>query len=52
MEKDCPNDPAMAATFETNFQAGADQVKGWKQTAGSLVYGQEGAEFIINKQVR
>lgn len=50
LEKDCPNDPAMAATFETNFKAGADQVKGWKQTAGSLTYGQEGAEFVINKQ--
>jgi len=40
----------MAATFETNFQAGPEQVKGWKQTAGSLTYGQEGAEFVINKQ--
>lgn len=49
MEKDCPNDPAMAATFETDFKAGKDAVKGWKQTAGSLKYGANGAEFIVAK---
>lgn len=47
MEKDCPNDPAMPATFETNFKAGKDAVKGWKQTAGSLTYGADGAEFVV-----
>jgi hypothetical protein len=49
MEKDCPNDPAMPATFETDFKAGESAVKGWKQTAGSLKYGPGGAEFIIEK---
>lgn len=47
MEKDCPNDPAMPASFETNFMAGKDAVKGWKQTAGSLTYGANGAEFVV-----
>lgn len=50
MEKECPNDPAMPATFETNFKAGKDAVKGWKQTAGSLTYGAGGAEFTIEKK--
>jgi hypothetical protein len=50
MEKDCPNDPAMAATFDTDFRKGAESVKGWKQTAGSLAYNQEGAQFTINKK--
>lgn len=50
MEKDCPNDPAMAATFNTDFKAGAAQVKGWKQTAGALTYSEEGAQFTVNKQ--
>lgn len=49
MEKDCPNDPAMPATFETDFKAGKDAVKGWKQTAGSLTYGPNGAEFTVAK---
>ncbi|KAF1919429.1 concanavalin A-like lectin/glucanase domain-containing protein [Ampelomyces quisqualis] len=49
MEKECPNDPAMPATFETDFKAGKDAVKGWKQTAGSLTYGPKGAEFIVAK---
>ncbi|KAF2795870.1 glycoside hydrolase family 16 protein [Melanomma pulvis-pyrius CBS 109.77] len=47
MEKECPNNPAIAATFETNFKAGADAVKGWKQTAGTLKYGDAGADFTI-----
>lgn len=50
MEKDCPNDPAMPQTFETNFKAGKDAVKGWKQTAGSLTYGPDGAEFTVAKK--
>jgi hypothetical protein len=50
MEKDCPNDPAMPQTFETNFKAGKDAVKGWKQTTGSLVYGADGAAFTITKK--
>lgn len=50
MEKDCPNDPAIAATFETNFKAGKDAVKGWKQTAGTLNYGKDGAEFTLAKK--
>ncbi|CAI6309007.1 unnamed protein product [Periconia digitata] len=50
MEKDCPNDPAIAATFETNFKAGKDAVKGWKQTAGELKYGPDGAEFTLAKK--
>ncbi|OAK94049.1 concanavalin A-like lectin/glucanase [Phaeosphaeriaceae sp. SRC1lsM3a] len=49
MEKDCPNDPAMPATFETDFKAGKDAIKGWKQTAGSLNYGAKGAEFVVAK---
>jgi beta-glucanase (GH16 family) len=49
-EKECPNDPAMAATFDTDFKAGAESVKGWKQTAGSLTYSGEGAQFTINKK--
>ncbi|KAH7392405.1 concanavalin A-like lectin/glucanase domain-containing protein [Phaeosphaeria sp. MPI-PUGE-AT-0046c] len=49
MEKDCPNDPAMSATFETDFKAGKDAIKGWKQTAGSLNYGPKGAEFVVAK---
>ncbi|KAL5115452.1 hypothetical protein ACEQ8H_006674 [Pleosporales sp. CAS-2024a] len=50
MEKDCPNDPAMPATFETDFTAGKDAVKGWKQTAGSLNYVPGGAQFTITKK--
>lgn len=49
-KKDCPNNPAMAANFETNFKAGASGVKGWKQTAGSLDYNGEGAAFTIKKK--
>ncbi|KAF2276512.1 concanavalin A-like lectin/glucanase [Westerdykella ornata] len=49
-KKDCPNDPAMAATFDTDFRKGAESVRGWKQTAGSLTYSQEGAQFTINKR--
>ncbi|PSN72561.1 concanavalin A-like lectin/glucanase [Corynespora cassiicola Philippines] len=49
-EKDCPNDPAIAANFETDFKAGKDAVKGWKQTAGTLNYVAEGAEFTIAKK--
>jgi hypothetical protein len=48
-KKDCPNDPAMPATFETDFKAGKDAVKGWKQTAGSLNYVPGGAEFTVEK---
>ena len=40
----------MAATFETDFKAGAGSVKGWKQTAGSLSYGSDGAQFTIGKK--
>lgn len=50
MEKECPNDPAIAATFETNFKGGKDAVKGWKQTAGTLNYVAEGAEFTVAKK--
>lgn len=50
MQKDCPNDPAMPATFETDFKAGKDAVKGWKQTAGALNYVPGGAEFTITKK--
>lgn len=50
MEKTCPNDPAIAETFETNFKAGKDAVKGWKQTAGTLNYGASGAEFTVAKK--
>ncbi|KAF2464280.1 rasp f 9, partial [Lindgomyces ingoldianus] len=50
MEKDCPNNPAMSAEFSTDFKAGAASVKGWKQTAGSLAYNNEGAQFTINKK--
>jgi hypothetical protein len=50
MEKDCSNDPAMAATFNTDFKAGAGSIKGWKQTAGSLTYSPEGAQFTVNKK--
>lgn len=47
MEKDCPNDPAMPATFDTDFKAGKDAIKGWKQTAGSLSYVPGGAQFSV-----
>lgn len=47
MEKECPNNPAMAASFDTEFKAGVESVKGWKQTAGTLKYGEDGAEFTI-----
>ncbi|KAH4348372.1 hypothetical protein HBH98_080110 [Parastagonospora nodorum] len=50
MEKECPNDPAMPATFETDFKAGKAAVKGWKQTAGALKYAPGGAEFTITKK--
>jgi beta-glucanase (GH16 family) len=50
MEKDCPNNPAMSKNFDTDFKAGASSVKGWKQTAGSLSYNSEGAQFTINKK--
>ncbi|KAF2747223.1 glycoside hydrolase family 16 protein, partial [Sporormia fimetaria CBS 119925] len=50
MEKDCPNDPAMSATFDTDFRAGPDSILGWTQTAGSLTYSDEGAHFTINKR--
>lgn len=46
-KKTCPNNPALPKTWDTDFTAGKDAVKGWKQTAGSLTYGSEGAEFII-----
>jgi hypothetical protein len=50
MEKECPNDPAMPKNFETDFTKGADAIKGWKQTAGSLTYSAEGAEFAVAKK--
>lgn len=50
MEKTCPNDPAMPQTWETDFTAGKDAIKGWKQTAGDLTYGPEGAEFTVAKK--
>jgi hypothetical protein len=50
MEKACPNNPAMPKTWETDFTAGKDAVKGWKQTAGSLTYGAEGAEFTVERK--
>ncbi|KAF3041206.1 hypothetical protein E8E11_006484 [Didymella keratinophila] len=50
MEKECPNDPAMPQTFETDFTAGKDAIKGWKQTAGSLAYNDEGAVFTVGKK--
>lgn len=50
MEKTCPNNPAMPKTWNTDFTAGKDAIKGWKQTAGSLTYGPDGAEFIITKK--
>lgn len=50
MKKTCPNNPAMPQTWDTDFTAGKDAIKGWKQTAGSLTYGSEGAEFIIAKK--
>ncbi|KAF1840170.1 glycoside hydrolase family 16 protein [Cucurbitaria berberidis CBS 394.84] len=49
-KKDCPNDPAMPKNWDTDFTAGKDAIKGWKQTAGSLTYGPEGAEFVIAKK--
>jgi hypothetical protein len=49
-KKTCPNNPAMPATFETNFKAGKDAVKGWKQTAGTLNYVSSGAEFTVSKK--
>jgi hypothetical protein len=49
-EKECPNNPAMAATFETDFKAGAESVKGWKQTAGTLSYSATGADFVLAKK--
>ncbi|KAF2003974.1 glycoside hydrolase family 16 protein [Amniculicola lignicola CBS 123094] len=49
-KKECPNNPAMSKNFETDFKAGKDAVKGWKQTAGSLNYGADGAEFTITKR--
>lgn len=50
MEKECPNDPAMPQNWETDFTAGKDAIKGWKQTAGSLSYSAEGAEFTVAKK--
>ena len=50
MEKECPNDPAMPQNWETDFTAGKDAIKGWKQTAGSLTYSAEGAEFNVAKK--
>ncbi|KAF2847391.1 glycoside hydrolase family 16 protein [Plenodomus tracheiphilus IPT5] len=50
MEKTCPNNPAMPKNWNTDFTAGKDAIKGWKQTAGSLTYGPEGAEFIVAKK--
>ncbi|KAJ4362871.1 hypothetical protein N0V95_001245, partial [Ascochyta clinopodiicola] len=50
MEKECPNNPAMPQTWETDFTAGKDAIKGWKQTAGSLTYTAEGAEFSVAKK--
>lgn len=50
MEKECPNDPAMPQNFETDFTAGKDAIKGWKQTAGSLTYNDEGAVFTVAKK--
>ncbi|USP77714.1 glycoside hydrolase family 16 protein [Curvularia clavata] len=50
MEKTCPNDPAMPQTWETDFTAGKDAIKGWKQTAGELTYGPDGAAFTVAKK--
>lgn len=49
-EKECPNDPAMPQNWETDFTAGKDAIKGWKQTAGSLDYNSEGAVFSVAKK--
>jgi beta-glucanase (GH16 family) len=49
-EKACPNNPAMPQTWETDFTTGKDGVRGWKQTAGNLTYGREGADFTIAKK--
>jgi hypothetical protein len=50
MEKTCPNDPAMPQNWETDFTKGKEAIKGWKQTAGSLTYGSEGAQFVVAKK--
>ncbi|KAH7377683.1 concanavalin A-like lectin/glucanase domain-containing protein [Pyrenochaeta sp. MPI-SDFR-AT-0127] len=50
MEKECPNNPAMPQNWNTDFTAGEKSVKGWKQTAGSLKYSADGAEFIVAKK--
>lgn len=47
MKKTCPNNPAIPKNWDTDFTIGEDAMKGWKQTAGSLTYSSEGAEFII-----
>lgn len=50
MEKECPNNPAMPQNWNTDFTAGEKAVKGWKQTAGSLKYTSDGAEFTVAKK--
>ncbi len=49
-QKDCPNDPAMPQNWSTDFTAGKDSIKGWKQTAGSLKYSSDGAQFVISQK--
>lgn len=51
MNKTCPNNPALGtnATFDfTNAKIADDDI--WNQTAGKLVWAQEGAQFTIKSQ--
>lgn len=50
-EKSCPNDTGLeASSFSSNFAAGSSSNASWSAAAGTtLVYGSDGAEFIINE---
>jgi len=50
MNETCPNDPALATTHNFVFNTSRTVTDSFNQTAGSLSYGGNGAEFTINKR--
>lgn len=46
----CAADTALSTTsFTSDFMTGSSSNKSWSVTAGSITYGNQGAEFIINE---
>ena len=50
MTASCPSDPALASSFDTNFEGASSLPSGWTTTAGSVSFNSNGANFVINKE--